>query len=779
MTRGVRAGVCLLFASATALCSRASAGGLIAPDCESWGAAGTAPVVSATGWSGLDYFTGGGHYMPRTHCMVTEQGATDWPWVVALLALTGGVVVWYIRIFAFWMQCYFQEDRRDRNPKLFDLAAIFLLCAVCGYATSIVMFFWPGYRLLAFFLLALNLFSFRFCMSLGRFRQVFTAGRLERQLREEVESRAGRLEAMLSERSDELRVSEQRFRTIVQNLPGVAFRVAMDEQFTNLFVSDGIEEMTGYPATDFMGDGARTCDSITAPEDVDRVNQAVRAAIDARSSYAVEYRVIHRNGETRWVSERGQVVCDDGSGEPLYIDGLQFDITARKRLEDELRRDSLLDRLTGLPNRSLFLHRLEARCAKPHEVGVLFLDFDRFKMINDTLGHDAGDELLRQIAARLRKAVGPDEALEGGSRGPTVARLGGDEFVVLLGEDAAGEAEACADRVVEACRAPFRVGHQEVATSVSVGVATAFGPTRDAEGLLRNADIAMYEAKVAGRGRVVRFDQAMRARRRERLLLEQELRASMHRRELSLVYQPIVSLETGRCVGVEALTRWNNARRGPVPPSEFIPLAEESDLIIAIGEWAFDAAAARFAAMRRSLGAAAPSRLSVNMSRRQLACPGSAEAVFRLLETYALEPSSLQIEVTETQVVDGMPEQVNALRALRERGVVIAMDDFGTGLSSLAALHTLPIDVVKIDRTFVNNLGRGTQFMALARSIIDLAGNLGLQTVAEGVETGEHLAALQALGCPLGQGYLFARPLSAEQCEEFCAHDGAWSTKAA
>lgn len=287
-----------------------------------------------------------------------------------------------------------------------------------------------------------------------------------------------------------------------------------------------------------------------------------------------------------------------------------------------------------------------------------------------------------------------------------------------------------------------------------------------ADDVLRDADTAMYEAKLAGKDRVMVFDGAMRDRVKERLQLEEELRGAMARGELRVEYQPIVAMESGRCVGAEALLRWSNARR-PVSPAEFVPIAEECGLIVEIGDWVMREVARTYVAWRMRLGSKAPESVSVNLSRSQLACSDLPARVQRVLKDSGLEASRLQLEITENQAVSSRAEQIDALRRLREIGVKLAMDDFGTGLSSLSGLHQMPIDVVKIDRSFVNHLGEGKQFMALARSIIELAGNLGLKTVAEGIETAEHLAALQALGCGLGQGYYFARPMSPEAFESY------------
>lgn len=719
---------------------------------------------TGTGNALIDFFTGDGEYMSRVHCMVTQEGKTDWFWVIAMAALTMGVVVAYARIFVFWMRCYFAETPADRNKKLYDLGMVFLWCAICGYALSAVMFFWPGYRLMTIALVVLNFFSWRFCIKLQTFAISFQAPRLERQLREQAQQQRDELERELMVRTVALRQSETKYRSMVQNLPGVAFRVAVDEKWTNLFVSDGIEEMTGYPASDFINNAVRDCASITHPDDVARVDEAVRVAIETRSAYAVEYRVMRRDGAMRWVLERGMIVCDEVSGQPAFIDGLQFDITERKCAEQLLEQETLSDGLTGLANRNLLMHRLR-RCVEESRRGgrqyaLLFLDFDRFKVVNDSLGHEAGDELLRQIARRVREFVKPMANLSSDGGGKLACRLGGDEFVVLLDDVREhDEPMRVARELLDTLREPYQVGVHSLRSTASIGVVTSQRSNEDAETVLRDADTAMYRAKQAGKGCAVMFDASMRSELQERVQLEAELRLAVERGELSVVYQPIVSLEDGVCRSVEALVRWHNPRRGNVTPTEFIPIAEDAGLIVPIGEWVLGQALDAIKVLDAELGEKSITRVSVNLSRAQLTCEDLVERVSRAARERGVAMKRLQLEVTEHQVMSGTAERIDLLMRLRMLGATIAMDDFGTGLSSLSALHTLPIDVLKIDRGFVKNLGHGTQFMALARSVMELAANLGMKTVAEGIETAEQLAALQALECNDGQGFYFAKPL--------------------
>lgn len=726
--------------------------------------AATHAPPAMTGNALIDFFTGGGEYMSRVHCMVTQEGKTDWFWVIAMAALTAGVVGAYARIFIFWMKCYFAETPADRNKKLFDLGMVFLWCAICGYALSILMFVWPGYRLMTLALVALNFFSWRFCVKLEGFAISFQAPRLERQLREQAQQQRDMLERELTERTLALRQSETRYRTMVQNLPGVAFRFATDTRRTILFVSDGIEEITGYPAQEFIDNAVRDRSSVMHHDDAARVEAAMRDAIAACSAYSVEYRVVRRDGSIRWVLERGMVVCDDACGKARCIDGLQFDITERKRAEQLLEQETLSDSLTGLANRNLLMHRLK-RCVEESQRGgrefaVLFLDFDRFKVVNDSLGHEAGDELLRQIARRVRECVGPAASLSPDAGGPLACRLGGDEFVVLL-DDVSDQEHPMrvAHELLDTLREPYQVGVHSLRSTASIGVVTGQRSRDDAEAALRDADTAMYRAKQAGKGCAVMFDASMRSELHERVQLEEELRLAVDRGELSVVYQPIVSLEDGVCRSAEALVLWHNPRRGNVPPAEFIPIAEDAGLIVPIGEWVLGQALDAIKTLDADLGEKSIRRVSVNLSRAQLTCEDLVERVSRAARERDVPMNRLQLEVTEHQVMSGTAERIDLLMRLRLLGATIAMDDFGTGLSSLSSLHTLPIDVLKIDRGFVKNLGRGTQFMALARSVMELAANLGMKTVAEGIETPEQLAALQALECDDGQGYHFAKPL--------------------
>ena len=456
------------------------------------------------------------------------------------------------------------------------------------------------------------------------------------------------------------------------------------------------------------------------------------------------------------------------NGRPHILESF-IDITERKRMEEELRTAARTDRLTGLANRAMLTDQLEQAIRRTHCVegccfAALFFDMDRFKVINDSLGHRAGDALLIEVADRLRQALAEIEQT-GGNAGVTLAaRLGGDEFVVVL-EDVSGldEATAAAEAILTRLASPYHLLGRDVYSTASMGIVMSDMAAQRAEDILRDADTAMYEAKTAGRGRHVLFDATLRQRAHDRLAMESDLRQALDLGQLHLVYQPIVSLEDGSLESFEALPRWRHPQRGLVSPVDFIPIAEECGLIVAIGEWVLREACRQQAQWHRSQGGPAAPCVSVNLSRVQLMLPDLPERIGRILEEAGADPSRLHLEITESAIMRDQDLAIRTLQKLRELGLKLDLDDFGTGYSSLASLHLFPLDVLKIDRSFVANIGRGRDFAALVHAVSQLARNLGIAVVAEGIETVEQLQMLQALDCQFGQGYLFAKPLPPEQ----------------
>ena len=432
----------------------------------------------------------------------------------------------------------------------------------------------------------------------------------------------------------------------------------------------------------------------------------------------------------------------------------------RKRAESELLRLALHDPLTGLPNRALFVDRLEVGLARARRTGddvaVLIIDLDRFKKINDSLGHQAGDRLVTMVAARLSEQIG---------EGDTLARFGGDEFSVLCGSK---QAIAMADRLAEAIAAPFMLDETEVFLTTSVGIAVSDAAHQSAGALMRDADAAMHRAKELGRSRHEVFDEVMRIAAMERLETENALHRALQRSEITLHFQPEYSLADGRVTGFEALVRWEHPHRGLLGPDEFIPLAEETGLIIPLGEWILDQACAQLARWR----AAHPGAdlvMAVNLSARQLASPGLVDAVRSSLVRHLLPPESLVLEITESLVVAEDENTRRAFSELRGLGVRIAIDDFGTGYASLAALKRFPADILKIDRAFVAGLGCDGADEAIVAAVVSVAQALGLTVVAEGVETEAQRVAVRALGCDIGQGFHYARPVAAESIPDLLA----------
>jgi diguanylate cyclase (GGDEF)-like protein/PAS domain S-box-containing protein len=447
------------------------------------------------------------------------------------------------------------------------------------------------------------------------------------------------------------------------------------------------------------------------------------------------------------------------------------DITGQRMMEEQLRHDALHDALTGLPNRLLFMERLghailRSKRRESFLFAVLFLDLDRFKVVNDSLGHHVGDELLRLVAQRLLQCLRTED---------TVARFGGDEFAILL-EDIGGISDATrvAERIQAELAAPVNLSGFDVFTSASIGIALSSSSYERPEYLLRNADMAMYRAKAAGQARFEVFDRAMHASALSRLQLETDLRHALEREEFMLHYQPIVSLQTGRIAGVEALIRWAHPDRGWMAPDEFIPVAEETGLILPIGRWVLTESCRQLREWQRRFREDAPASVGVNLSAKQFSQGDLVEQIGRALEQSGLAPGALRLEITESAVMESADSAVGLMGRLKALGVGISMDDFGTGYSSLSYLHRFPLDALKIDRSFVARINDGEQGNQMVHTILTLARSLGVSAVAEGIETPEQLETLRRLECDLAQGFHFARPMDPPQLEALLAGRPRW-----
>jgi diguanylate cyclase (GGDEF)-like protein/PAS domain S-box-containing protein len=553
---------------------------------------------------------------------------------------------------------------------------------------------------------------------------------------------------------------ESKYGPLAEGVPSVAYVYEPGLNGRCLYISPSIERVLGYTQEHWMRDGG-LWDRLLHPEDADRV--ITNEAECARSGEALvqEYRISRADGTVVWIRDEMTVVRgDDGNEDPLFF-GVFLDVTDRKRMEAELERLALYDSLTGLPNRALFSDRLShaiERRGRTQATAVYFLDVDRFKRINDSLGHSAGDEVLREVAARIQRMLRPDD---------TVARFGGDEFTILC-ESVGGvlEAVGVADRLQREISQPLRAGGAELRLSASVGIALAEpGEDADCSRLVEDADAAMYRAKERGGARTELFDVAMRERAVDALSIEQELQRALERGELRLFYQPLVSLESGEMVGAEALIRWEHPERGLLSPDKFLPVAEESGLIVEVGAWAVGEACRRLRDWDRLSGGPSAFSLAVNLSARELTHPDVVSTVLNAVRRSALDPARLTIEVTESTAMADRDSGFRALRELSQAGIRIAIDDFGTGYASLDHLREMPADILKIDRSFVAGMSANSPDSALVAAAVAMGRALEMEVVAEGIETSEQVADLRELGCPLGQGFLFARPLPPEELD--------------
>jgi diguanylate cyclase (GGDEF)-like protein/PAS domain S-box-containing protein len=569
-------------------------------------------------------------------------------------------------------------------------------------------------------------------------------------------------------RSEEsLRESTERFELAIRGSnDGIwDWHVDTDE----LFYSARFKELLGYGEHEFPGT-FRAWEEHLHPDDKPAALAAVRQHLDEGAPYDVAYRLRTKTGDYRWFRARA-IAVRDADGRARRMVGSISDITALKGVEEELRVAARLDKLTGLPNRALLLDRLQHRIERSRRTpesrfALMFLDFDRFKLINDSLGHKAGDALLQAIADRLRQHVRSVDSVSRLADGDTAARLGGDEFVVLL--DSATRPEdvlQVAERLLAAFAQPYRLGEHEVVSTASIGIVLSNEDYRDAEEMLRDADTAMYEAKRSGKGRYVVFDASMRLQVQRRLQLENDLRRASGSDQLSLVYQPIVSLSTGSVWAVEALLRWKHPVYGSIAPAEFVAIAEDSGLILPIGQWALGEACRQMAAWQRDFADIAPGTLSINLSRKQFALATLGALLAEILRATGLSASAVQLEISESVCMQDPSTAKAVMESLKTLGVKLAIDDFGTGFSSLASLHHFPADVLKIDRSFIARVDEAKDIASLVHAVALLARNLGLAMVAEGIEKSSQIVALQELGCEFAQGYFFSEPLPAAELE--------------
>ncbi|MDJ0457029.1 EAL domain-containing protein [Arthrobacter sp. NQ7] len=574
---------------------------------------------------------------------------------------------------------------------------------------------------------------------------------LERQRLAKFEA-AAKLSDVRRQAAVELARSEKRFRLAFEHAPiGIAL-ISLNQKSPGrvLRANSAFYTLLGRPPTELA---ACNILDFTVPEDLPAARRRLRQMLAGEvTAYADSRRFLHADGQVVWTSMTSAVVADD-HGSPLYLVAQFEDITARREAEQLLTRQAMHDGLTGLPNRVLLMDRISHALSRAHRrstgVAVLFVDVDSFKTVNDTLGHAAGDLLLIEVGHRLT-AIGRDD--------DTVARLAGDEFVVLC-EDVPhrAAAEDIARRLLTGLERPYQIGREVYRTSASLGIALS-GAGSTAAGLLENADLAMYRAKEAGRGQYRVYDKNLRASRDHRLRTEKELRHGIDNGQLRILCQPVINLASGTMACVEALVRWAHPDRGLLTPAEFLDVAETTGLIIPLGRWMIAEACREIAAWQRNDPDTAPAHVSVNLSAVELAAPGTVDVIAQALHDAGLRAQALWVELTESSLLDANSANISTVRQLRAMGIRIALDDFGTGYSSLTNLKRFPVDVVKIDKSFVAGLGTDTEDTAIITAVVGLAHALGLATTAEGVENTAQRDHLHRLGCTHAQGYLYSPP---------------------
>jgi diguanylate cyclase (GGDEF)-like protein/PAS domain S-box-containing protein len=557
------------------------------------------------------------------------------------------------------------------------------------------------------------------------------------------------VESAESAKPGDAREIARRYRALVEQLPLVVYIDALDKTSSNIFTSAQIEPLLGYSVDEWQSDPDLFVRTLH-PDDRERVLAAHARTHETHEPLSIEYRLLARDGRVAHIRDEGVIVLGD-DGEPLYLQGYLLDVTAERELQEQLRMQALFDPLTGLANRAFFHEQLEnavsIRKEAGHQTALVFIDLNEFKQINDQYGHSVGDEVLAELGNRLKHVI---------RAGDSVARLGGDEFVVLLTSVVEpAEAAIVAERLLEQITKPLDVAGRQLSVTASVGIAVG----GSAAELLKQADAAMYRAKAHGDADYAFYDDELDQAALNRFKRLAELREALERKEFTLAYQPVVSLDPFEVVGLEALLRWQHPEHGEIAPLEFIPLAEESGLIVPIGRWVLQEACFYAARMRalldRDLG------ISVNVSARQLQHPEFVEHVDRALERADLPAHLLTLELTESVLVASGERAEQQLGVLKERGLRLALDDFGTGYASLAYLQRLPVDVVKIDRSFTAGIDSGNDDLALLEGIVGLGKALGLELVAEGIERDAQQGIVQELGCHGAQGFHFGRPKTA------------------
>lgn len=559
---------------------------------------------------------------------------------------------------------------------------------------------------------------------------------------------------------DALRSSQERYALAAQGSNGGLWE--WDVVLDKFYYSPRWAAIVGVEA-DELSDRPDEWWERTHPRDIDLLKQEIQSHFEGQTShFECEFRMLHKDGTWRWVLSRGTALRDSG-GRPLRMAGSVEEVTARKRVEEQLIQGALYDGLTGFPNRALLLDRAKRALVRSRKssgmnyVGVILLDIDRFKLINDSLGHEAGDELVVAVGQAVEECLNARD---------TIARLGGDEFAILMeGYSDINVFTRMTESVLSRIAQPMKLRGQLLYVTVCAGVAISERTQDQAEDLLRDAEAAMYKAKARGKGHHMLYNPGMHEYAVAHLEMEAALRRAVEREEFRVYFQPIVEVESGRLAGFEALARWQHPEKGIVAPAVFIPLAEETGIIIDVGRMVLRDSCRYLAKWRASHPGCEDLWISVNLSVKQFAMHDIVDQVRSVLYETGLPGECLKLEITESVIMDNSSDVSQKVVGLKEMGIRLSIDDFGTGYSSLSYLHQFPFDTLKIDRSFVMRLGDAPERTAIVRTIVQLAQNLGMETVAEGVETRFQLGVLRSMGCRYGQGYLFAKPLPHEEAE--------------
>jgi diguanylate cyclase (GGDEF)-like protein/PAS domain S-box-containing protein len=538
----------------------------------------------------------------------------------------------------------------------------------------------------------------------------------------------------------------RRYRTLVEQLPLVVYVDALDASSSNIFTSGQVEPMLGYTTAEWLADPDLFV-RLLHPEDRDRVLAAHAHTHQSLDPLSVEYRLIARDGRIVWIRDEGVVVCDD-DGAPLYLQGYLLDITAEREAQEQLRQLALYDTLTGLANRAFFheqfQHIVSIRKAPEQQIALLFIDLNDFKNVNDRWGHEYGDTVLATVGARIHETL---------RAGDAAARLGGDEFAVVVPFiSEPGEAVRVVERLLDAIKMPIELDHAHLSVTASIGIAVG----SDAQTMLQQADAAMYRAKAQQDVGYAFFEAELDATAVQRSRRVMELREAVEEGQFTLDYQPLIDLEAHEISGYEALLRWQHPVEGEVAPLDFIPLAEESGLIVPLGKWVLEEACRYGAKLQADTGRR--TRMSVNVSARQLQHPDFTAHVEDALDASGFPPECLTLELTESVLLASGEHIGQRLAALKAHGIKLALDDFGTGYASLSYLQHFPVDIVKIDRSFTDRIDTASADVVLLKGIIDLGNALGLNLVAEGIQTEAQHQIVRDLGCQGAQGFYFGRP---------------------